>query len=141
MAVISGIPQQTGVAEEVDFGRMIYPILKDRCLSCHSAPYVDVRNGRTKKPKGGVRLDTKEHLLKGYLDDDDNLVKSIVPGVPDKSPLYTTTTLPADHDDIMPAKGDPLTKEQQGLLKQWIADGAKFGDFKIPTYVHANAKK
>jgi hypothetical protein len=47
-----------------------------------------------------------------------------VPNNPDKSPLYTLTILPKGHDDIMPPKGDPLTKEQTETLKQWILAGA-----------------
>ena len=30
-----------------------------------------------------------------------------------------------DHDDIMPPKGDPLTKTQTDLIAQWIKEGAK----------------
>ena len=44
-------------ANAVDFGKQIYPILKNKCLSCHGAAYVDAKTGRTKKPKGGVRFD------------------------------------------------------------------------------------
>ncbi len=136
-----GLSQSLIAADKVDFGKQIYPLLKDNCLSCHAAPYVEAKSGRTKKPKGGIRFDTTELIAKGYLNDDDEPVKSVIPGKPDKSPLYTSTALPADHDDIMPAKGDPLTKAQQGLLKQWITEGANFGGFKAPTYVNPNAKK
>jgi len=138
--IFAGISIPSSEAADVDFGKQIYPILRDKCLSCHAAPYKDTR-GRTKKPKAGLRLDTAEWIAKGYLDDDDNPKKSVVAGKPDKSPLYTTTTLPEDHDDIMPPKGDPLTKAEQNLLKNWILQGAKFGGFKAPAYVNPKAAK
>lgn len=127
-------------ADKVSFGKQIYPIIREKCLSCHAAPYEDER-GRTKKPKAGIRYDTPEWIAKGYLNDDDEQVPSVVPGKPEKSPLYTTTILPEDHDDIMPPKGDPLTKAEQNLLKQWILEGADYGGFKAPAYVNPKAKK
>ena len=42
----------------------------------------------------------------------------------DESSLYTLTILDPDDDDIMPPKGDPLSKEQTDLLKVWIEQGA-----------------
>jgi hypothetical protein len=79
---------------------------------------------------------------------------TIVPGKPDASELVFRIALPADDDDIMPPKGDPLTKEQIALVKQWIAEGAKYGDWtedleaikalskgpKLPTVPPADAK-
>ena len=43
--------------------------------------------------------------------------------------LYASISLAADHEDRMPPakKGDPLPKEQQDLIKQWIDEGADFG--------------
>lgn len=139
-ALTLGLLTSADAADKVDFGKQVYPILREKCLSCHAAAYKDTR-GRTKKPKAGLRLDTVEQIANGYLNDDDEQVKSVVAGKPDKSPLYTTTALPADHDDIMPPKGDPLTKAEQGLIKQWITQGANFGGFKAPAYVNPKAAK
>lgn len=133
--------QSHQAADKVDFGKQIYPILKESCLRCHAATYVDAKSGRKRKPKGGIRFDTTELIANGYLNDDDDLVKAVVPGHPDKSPLYTFTALPADHDDIMPSTGDPLTKTQQDLIKRWISEGADFNGFKAPAYVNPKAKK
>lgn len=135
------IPGSLGASDSISFEKHVYPILKSHCLSFHSAPYIDARNGRSKKPKGGVRLDTKKNILAGYFGDEDQPVKLIVPGKPDQSPLYATTVLPVDHDDIMPAKGEPLTRKQQESLRQWIVEGAQFGGFELPVFVHPNAKK
>jgi hypothetical protein len=140
-SVIAVLSQRSEAAEPVEFGKHVYPILRDHCLKCHAAPYQDARTGRTKKPKGGIRFDSVELIKKGYINDEDKLVKGVVAGKPAKSSLYAVTTLPADHDDIMPATGDPLTKEQQNVLKQWIAQGADYSDFKAPVYINPKAKK
>jgi hypothetical protein len=115
----------TAADAKADYQKEIWPILKENCLKCHKAAYKDPKTGRTKKPKGDFRIDSPQEIMKGSEDGD-----AIVPGKPDKSPLYVLTTLGEDHDDIMPPKGDPLTKAQQELLKKWIAEGADFGTFK-----------
>jgi uncharacterized membrane protein len=105
----------------VDFDKQIKPLLEGKCISCHAAPYKS--GSRTKKPKAGLRIDTREHLLKGS---DDGVV--LKPGDAANSSFYKRTILPADHDDIMPPKGDPLTKAEQEILKSWIDEGAKWTD-------------
>ncbi len=132
---------ETSANEDIDFGRQVYPILRDHCLRCHGPTYTDAKSGRRKKPKGGLRLDTIAHIKKGYENDDGETKALIVAGEPQKSPLYTTTALPAEHDDIMPASGDPLSKEQQALIQRWIREGATFGLFKAPDYLNPKAKK
>ena len=108
---------------KVDFKSQIYPIVQKSCLKCHKETYKD-SNGRTKKPKSGLRLDGKGWILKGGKNG-----ASVVPGHPDKSPFYILTALDPDDDDIMPAKGAPLTKKQTDLIKRWIADGCDFGSW------------
>ena len=109
-------------AEAVDFEKQIWPILEKSCLECHSkaAPGPD---GKTKKPKGGVVLDSKDAITAGKKG------KLLVAKKSGESMLYTSIALPADHEDRMPPakKGEPLPKEQQDLIKQWIDEGASFG--------------
>ena len=100
-------------AEKVDFVQEIKPILESTCLSCHGP----------EKPKGDLRLDTRADALKGG-----DQGPSLVPGKPQDSRLYTTTILPPDHDDIMPPKGEPLTKGQTESLRRWIEEGAVWPD-------------
>jgi len=138
--IAMGILVTESVAEEVDFGKQIYPILAESCLRCHAAEYVDKRD-RVKKPKGGLRLDTPEYIMAGYQDDDGNAHKVLAPGDAETSSFYKLTILPEDHDDIMPTSGDPLTKEQTELIKAWINAGAKFGDFQAPVYVNPKSKE
>jgi formylglycine-generating enzyme required for sulfatase activity/mono/diheme cytochrome c family protein len=99
----------------VDFVKDIQPLLELNCVACH-------RDGHD---KGGLRLDDKSSAMKGG----DSGV-SIVPGNPKASKVYTTTILPADHDDLMPPakKGGPLPKEQTNLLRDWIIQGAEWPD-------------
>lgn len=99
--------------DKIDFAKSIAPILEKRCVECHGP----------KKHKGGLRLDSKEATLKGGED-----AKAVVPGKPDESDLIHRIKLPAGHDDIMPPKGDPLTKDQVELLTKWIAEGANWPD-------------
>jgi hypothetical protein len=112
----------------VDFEKEIWPIIETSCVKCHMAPYKDPKRGRLKNPKANLRFDTAEFIMKGA-EEDGEWEKVIIPGDPAKSSFYTLTTLGEDHDDIMPPKGDLLSKEQQELIKKWIADGAKFGSW------------
>ena len=93
----------------VDFTRDIEPILKKSCISCHG----------TEKQKGEYRLDSKSAAIKGGAD----YTPAIKPGDSAGSPLIHLVAglIP---DTVMPAKGDPLTPEQIGLLRAWIDQGA-----------------
>src|SRR5215211_7811392 len=102
-------------ADKVDFVKQIEPIFKETCYSCHGP----------EKQKGKLRLDSPEAFKKGGEDG-----SVITAGDPAKSDLYRRITLPHDHDDIMPPKGDPLKKEQTELVAAWIKQGASFGEWK-----------
>ena len=104
-----------GADDKVDFVKQIRPIFADTCYKCHAE----------KKQKGKLRLDSVEAIEKGGKDG-----KVLAPGDPDKSEIYKRIILPKDSDDIMPAEGDPLSKDQQDVIKRWIAQGASFGDWK-----------
>src|SRR5262245_8735196 len=108
-ALLTGVLPSVRAADKVDFEQQIKPILELDCVRCHGP----------EKPKGKLRLDTKEGALKGG----DN-GPALVPGKPDQSPLYKSTILPADDENRMPPKGDPLKKEQTELLRLWIEQGA-----------------
>jgi formylglycine-generating enzyme required for sulfatase activity len=96
-------------ADKVDFAKDVKPILEKHCLRCHG----------TEKPKGGLVLTTLELAIKGG-----DSGPSIVPGQPDKSPLYTSTIKLAHEDGVMPPKGDLLKKTETDTLKNWILAGA-----------------
>lgn len=94
---------------KVDFAKQIQPIFEQSCIKCHGP----------EKQKGGLRLDNNQAALKGGTD-----TVSIVPGDVAKSDLYRRIILPAGSDDVMPNKGDLLTKAQTDLIKAWIEQGA-----------------
>ena len=96
-------------AVAVDFATEVQPILESACLSCHQGEDAD----------GDLRLTSLQEALAGGLDG-----AAIIAGKPEESPLYTTTVLAADHEEIMPPEGPPLARRQTEILKQWIAAGA-----------------
>ena len=126
LIVISALAAAVAVHAEVDFQKEVWPILESRCVDCHRKPYEE--DGRLKKPKAGLRLDGAWHILRGS---DDGPI--VVAERLDASTLYHHITLPADDDDIMPPKGDPLTPVQIKTIGDWILDGARFGDWEGAT--------
>ncbi len=98
--------------KKVEFTKDIKPIFDKSCMDCHD------KSG----PMGKFRLDKREEALKGG-----ESGPAIVPGKSDKSPLVYYVAH-AVKDFEMPPKdqGDPLTKEQVGLLRAWIDQGAKW---------------
>ncbi len=100
---------------EVDFITQIQPILSQNCYACHGPDEAAM--------EGGLRLDDREKALHGG-----DSGRVIVPGDPDASELIKRVTH-RDPDEIMPppAKKKALPREQVLLLRQWIAEGAKWG--------------
>src|SRR3954463_1492294 len=103
----------------VDFDKEIRPILETNCVRCHNPKGTDFEEGRT-----DVDLSTKASAF--------DVVSTIVPGKPEKSKLYTTTTLPDDAKKLMPPKNkatgkiERLSNQQTEPLKQWITEGANW---------------
>ncbi len=97
----------------VEFVKDVQPIFAKSCVSCHGP----------EKQKGGYRLDSAAATLKGG----EAYSPAIKPGDSAGSPLIHLVAglVP---DSLMPAKGDPLTAEQVGVLRAWIDQGAKFPD-------------
>lgn len=98
----------------VDFHRDIKPLFEAHCYNCHQGG----------KAKGGLRLDLRETALRGGEGDG----PAIVPHKPDASALIHRVTS-QDPDEVMPAKGDPLTPPEIALLRRWIEEGANWPDF------------
>ena len=97
------------LAQAVEFDNNVRPLLELHCVKCHGSD----------KQKGGLRLDTLGQALKGG-DSGTALAK----GDPAKSLLLERISLAANHDDIMPPKGDPLKPAEIEILQKWITDGA-----------------
>ncbi|MFY9341797.1 MAG: c-type cytochrome domain-containing protein [Planctomycetota bacterium] len=107
-----------------DFQQKVLPIFEQRCIECHATESIGP-DGKAKKPKGGVVLDSKDGITSSKKG------KLVVPKKADDSLLYQAITLPSDHDDRMPPakKGEPLSQQQTDLIKKWIDDGASFGSW------------
>ncbi|MEZ5387537.1 MAG: DUF1553 domain-containing protein [Prosthecobacter sp.] len=110
-AQAAGAAPAPAPAPGVDFVRDVQPVFEARCLECHNP----------NKIKGKLLMDSAEALLKGG-----DAGPGFVAGKPDESEIFKRVVLPADHDDIMPPKGDPLSAKEVDVLKRWIADGAKW---------------
>src|SRR6188472_2958982 len=97
LALLALLASQAGAAtakiEKPDFNTHIKPILEAACVHCH--------NG--KEHKGELDLTTKEGAVKGG----DNGT-ALVAGDAGKSPLYSSTVLGAEHDDVMPPKKEGI---------------------------------
>ncbi|HVW01036.1 MAG TPA: DUF1549 domain-containing protein, partial [Planctomycetaceae bacterium] len=101
----------------VDFNRDIKPILSNRCFRCHGPDEAERKGG-----KNGVRLDTAEGAMA-----DQGGYAAVVAGKPDESELIARITS-QDPQEVMPPKaaGKPLTPHEVELMRQWIAQGAKY---------------
>lgn len=99
------------LSERIVYTDFVIPILEAKCNECHNE----------NKVKGKLRMDTHELLLAGAEGSD---FPTIVPGDAEQSEMIVRVTLPSDHDEFMPTKGDPLTPEEIELLSLWIKAGA-----------------
>ncbi|MDZ4287539.1 MAG: c-type cytochrome domain-containing protein [Prosthecobacter sp.] len=128
-AAFFGISVSNATAQDggVDFEKQILPVLKAKCFKCHEKEHED--NGKIKKPKGGLRLDGADVIMKGGKE---NPGETVVAGKPDASWLVKSIALPESDEYAMPpeGKGDRVTAEEQALIKKWIEGGAKFGAWK-----------
>lgn len=89
------------------FEARIRPVLVNACFDCHN-----------EAAKGGLRLDSREAMLKGG-----KRGPAIVPGNPDESLLIKAVA--HTHETLrMPKGGDKLKDAEIADLKRWIKDGA-----------------
>ena len=111
---LSKIPPASGKSG-VTYATDIKPILEKSCTKCHDG----------EKPKAKLRLDSLAGVLKGGEDG-----KVVQPGNGAASMLVANIAHAGDPDDYMPPPRNkagigPLTKEQIGLIRAWIDQGAK----------------
>jgi mono/diheme cytochrome c family protein len=90
----------------------IKPIFEKSCFKCHGP----------EKQKAKLRLDSLAATLKGSENG-----KILETGKSAKSKIVHNVARIGEEDDWMPPvdKGDPLTKDQVGLIRAWIDQGAK----------------
>lgn len=109
--LFAALASTPALAAPVDFASQIQPLFETKCLECHNPS----------KVKGDLLMDTAANLLKGGENG-----PGLVAGKPDDSEIVKRMILPKGHDDIMPPKGGPLAASEIALVKQWIAEGAKW---------------
>src|SRR5262245_14899884 len=105
------LPQEA-TPKKVDFYRDVRPILSVHCPKCHSAD----------ADKGGLRLDTRDHALKGG-----DTGAAVVPGKIATS-LLLQRVASKDRKDRMPSKAEPLEARDVETLRRWIEEGATWPD-------------
>ena len=104
------------VAAERLFTLKVLPLLKVKCFGCHGNDPKDVR--------GDYNLMTREGMLKGT----DPEEPPLVPGNPNKSPLYQAVLW--NGSEMPPKENDRLTKTETEWIRKWIAAGAPWPDAK-----------
>jgi uncharacterized protein DUF1553/uncharacterized protein DUF1549/cytochrome c len=108
-AADAGKPSTAFSDEGLDFfEKKIRPLLVERCYECHSA--------ESKKLKGGLRLDSRDGVLKGG-----DSGPAVMPGEPDKSLLIKAVRF-TDEELQMPPH-HKLAAEQIADLEKWVKIG------------------
>lgn len=110
-------PAAEHVAAAKSFDEQIAPLLARRCLECHNAS----------DRKGELDLTRVETALAGG-----DSGPAIVPGTPAESNLWQRVA-----DDEMPPK-KPLDAAEKQLLRDWIAQGAKWGQSPVDRFRHTS---
>src|ERR1043165_8802293 len=97
----------------IDYSTQVKPILNKKCIACH---------GGVKKQAGFSVLFREDMFAPTK-----SGKRAVVPGDPDASEMIRRVTL-SDPEERMPYKHAPLSKEEINILRQWIKQGAKWGD-------------
>jgi hypothetical protein len=103
----------TATNKPVDFNTQVKPIFNKKCITCH---------GGVRRKAGFSLLFRSEALMKN-----ESGKPAIIPGDPDHSEMIRRLTL-KDPEERMPYKHEALSKDEMGILKSWIKEGAQWGD-------------
>ncbi len=99
------------------FVRRILPLLHEKCLACHG--------NDAAKINGDFDMRTLTSTLKGG----ESETPGLIPGNPEKSPMYLAITrMHTEWSPMPPKEADKLNQEQVGWVKNWIAGGAPWPD-------------
>jgi hypothetical protein len=115
LAVIGLAPLLKGQTDaEQFFESKVRPILANNCYTCH-----------TGAKSGGLRLDSREALLKGGKSG-----PAVVPGSPEQSLLIQATSY--KHPRIKMPPGDKLEEADVADLSKWVSGGAVWPQSSTP---------
>lgn len=102
-----------GKEDKIDFNSQVKPIINKNCILCH---------GGVRRKAGFSLLFRQDALLPA-----ESGKLAIVPGKPEESELIRRITH-SDPEERMPYKHDPLPTHEIEILRNWIAQGAPWGD-------------
>lgn len=110
------LPFSVIAADPIKFSRDVRPILSENCIACHGPD--------DKKREAGLRLDEEAAAKKN-----NDGVTAIVPGHPEKSAIIERIES-KDPDEVMPPPKlhKTVSPAQVAILKEWIKQGAKWGN-------------
>jgi mono/diheme cytochrome c family protein len=112
LATLWLVPHAT--AQQVDFSRRVLPILATHCFTCHGPDAA--------KLKADLRLDRRESVVA-----ERDGQPAVAPGKPDASSLIARVTAEDKAGRMPPPKaGARLSSAQVQILRDWIAQGAKY---------------
>ncbi len=111
--VTSFIAYRKWPASKIDYNTQVKPILNKKCITCH----------------GGVKREADFSLLfrQEALAAAESGKKAIIPGDAAHSEMINRI-MSSDPEERMPYKKEPLTGEEIAILRQWIEEGAEWGD-------------
>lgn len=98
------VTASVSVADDAYFHERVVPIFQRRCVGCH-------QDG---DPKGGFSVESSVGAFENEF---------IVAGDVDASRLIEVIT-PVDGKAEMPKNADPMTDEENAVIRKWVADGA-----------------
>jgi len=111
--------KQVVLSKPIHFEKDIYPLLKQRCFSCHAGA----------NPDSGYRLDVYDELL-GFSTGE----ALIVPGQSGQSKLIELVSTQVAEERMPPLDSTaPLSKKEVAVLSAWIDQGAKWDYRLLPT--------
>ena len=105
LAALSPMTFGEGVEARPDLNRDILPVLKARCLKCHSPL----------KAKGKLNLSSPRSLARGGANG-----AVIAPGDLDESSLWELVS----SNEMPPKPEEPLSDDEKAVLRRWIEQGA-----------------
>ena len=97
----------------VDFNAEVKPIINAKCITCHGGV----------RAKGGFSLLFREDAFAKT----ESGRPAIIPGDPDHSEMIRRITS-HDPEARMPYKHEPLSKEEIDILREWVKEGAPWGE-------------
>ncbi|MFK7851902.1 MAG: PSD1 and planctomycete cytochrome C domain-containing protein [Akkermansiaceae bacterium] len=105
----------TPLSAEIQFTRDVQPILNKNCIACHGGV----------KEAGGVSFIFRDQVL----GEGESGKIVVVPGKPEESEMIARI-ITNDLDDLMPKPehGPRLSEEDVETLRQWIKEGADWGE-------------